>query len=67
MLKNKGNLGAFSPDWLYEKGLERRNPVIAVLGDYETAFSPKTGTQPVYQSFQGTGTIDILEFEFKTV
>ncbi|PAD44083.1 hypothetical protein CHH54_03655 [Bacillus sp. 7520-S] len=37
MLKNKGNLGAFSPDGLDEKGLERRNPIIAVLGDSVTA------------------------------
>jgi lysophospholipase L1-like esterase len=37
MKKNKGTLGAFSPDGLDEKGLERRNPVIAVLGDSVTA------------------------------
>jgi hypothetical protein len=37
MKKNIGNLGAFSPYGLDEKGLERRNPIIAVLGDSVTA------------------------------
>lgn len=37
MKKNTGNLGAFSPSGIDEKGLERRNPIIAVLGDSVTA------------------------------
>ncbi|PRA09468.1 MULTISPECIES: family 43 glycosylhydrolase [unclassified Paenibacillus] len=35
--------------------------------NYETAFSPEKGRQPVFITFQGTGVIDILEFEFKKI
>ncbi|WP_091017135.1 GDSL-type esterase/lipase family protein [Paenibacillus amylolyticus] len=54
MLKNKGNLGAFSPDGLDEKGLERRNPIIAVLGDSVTAGHFEWTIDPA-ELFKGIG------------
>ncbi|MDY8025493.1 GDSL-type esterase/lipase family protein [Paenibacillus polymyxa] len=54
MLMNKGTLGAFSPDGLDEKGLERRNPVIAVLGDSVTAGHFEWTIDPA-ELFKGIG------------
>lgn len=47
MKKNTGNLGTFSPYGLDEKGLERRNPVIAVLGDSVSAGHFEWNVDPV--------------------
>lgn len=54
MLKNKGTLGRFSPDGLDEKGLERRNPVIAALGDSVTAGHFEWTIDPA-ELFKGAG------------